>query len=115
LLRRTLDDLACPALKVNFDPANVLLYDMDDPIRAIEILAPDIQSVHAKDAKRPKVKSSWGEEVPLGKGEVNMSAFVTALKKAGYDGPLCIEREVGSQEQRIADIAAGISVLRSLV
>jgi sugar phosphate isomerase/epimerase len=71
--------------------------------------------VHAKDAKRPKVKSSWGEEVPLGKGEVNMFAFVTALKKAGYDGPLCIEREVGSQEQRIADIAAGISVLRSLV
>jgi sugar phosphate isomerase/epimerase len=115
LLRRTLDDLACPALKVNFDPANVLLYDMDDPIRAIEILAPDIKSVHAKDAKRPNVKGAWGQEVPLGQGNVNMSAFVTALKKAGYDGPLCIEREVGSQDQRIADIAAGIFVLRPLI
>jgi sugar phosphate isomerase/epimerase len=100
---------------VNFDPANVLLYDMDDPIRAIEILAPDIKSVHAKDAKRPNVKGAWGQEVPLGQGNVNMSAFVTALKKAGYDGPLCIEREVGSQDQRIADIAAGIFVLRPLI
>ena len=70
--------------------------------------------MHAKDAKRPKVKGTWGEEVPLDGGEVNMPAFVTALKKAGYDGPLCIEREVGSQEQRIADIAAGIAVLRPL-
>src|SRR4051794_23939130 len=26
LLRRTLDDLKCPNVKVNFDPANVLLY-----------------------------------------------------------------------------------------
>jgi sugar phosphate isomerase/epimerase len=115
LLRRTLDDLACPALKVNFDPANVLLYDMDDPLRAIEILAPDIASVHAKDAKRPKAKGTWGEEVPLGRGGVDIPVFVATLKKIGYDGPLCIEREVGTQEQRIADIAAGISVLRSLV
>ena len=38
LLRRTLDDLKCPNLKVNFDPANMLLYDKGDPIRAVEIL-----------------------------------------------------------------------------
>jgi sugar phosphate isomerase/epimerase len=31
LLRRTLDDLRCPNLKVNFDPANMLLYDKGDP------------------------------------------------------------------------------------
>jgi L-ribulose-5-phosphate 3-epimerase len=35
LLRRTLDELKCPNLKVNFDPANVLLYDMGDPLRAV--------------------------------------------------------------------------------
>jgi sugar phosphate isomerase/epimerase len=115
LLRRALDDLACPSFKVNFDPANVLLYDMGDPLRAVEILAPDIRSVHVKDANRPTVKGQWGEEVPLGNGQVNIQAFVLLLKKIGYTGPLCIEREVGSQEERIADIAHGIKVLREVV
>src|SRR4029079_11404663 len=98
LLRRTLDDLKCPNLKVNFDPANMLLYDKDDPLKAVELLAPDIRSVHVKDANRPKAKGVWGEEVPLGRGQTNTKAFVKALKKAGYRGALCIEREVGSQE-----------------
>lgn len=112
LLRRTLDDLRCPNLKVNFDPANMLLYDMGDPLRAVEILGPDIQSVHVKDAKRTLVPGTWGEEVPLGAGQVNIKSFVAALKKVGYRGPLCIEREVGDQPARIRDIAHGIRVLR---
>jgi sugar phosphate isomerase/epimerase len=111
LLRRTLDDLKCPNLKINFDPANMILYDMGDPIRAVEILGPDIRSVHVKDAIRTKVPGTWGEEVPLGKGQANIKKFVQALKKVGYRGPLCIEREVGSQQERIADIAHGIRVL----
>lgn len=112
LLRRTLDDLKCPNLKINFDPANMILYDMGDPIRAVEILGPDIRSVHVKDANRTKVPGTWGEEVPLGQGQVNIKRFVDTLKKVGYRGPLCIEREVGNQEQRIADIAHGIRVLK---
>src|SRR5579871_1272157 len=104
LLRRTLDDLKCPNLKVNFDPANMLLYDKGDPLRAVEILGPDIRSVHVKDANRPPKPGVWGDEVPLGKGQVNIKAFVQALKKVGYRGPLCIEREVGDQEGRIADV-----------
>ena len=112
LLRRTLDDLKCSNLKINFDPANMLLYDMGDPIRAVEILGPDIRSVHVKDARRPKTPGAWGEEVPLGQGEVNILKFVQTLKKVGYKGALCIEREVGNQMQRIADIAHGIRVLK---
>lgn len=112
LLRRTLDDLKCPNLKVNFDPANVLLYDMGDPLRAVEILGPDIRSVHVKDAIRTKLPGTWGEEVPLGKGQVNIKQFIKTLKKVGYQGPLCIEREVGNQEERVADIAHGVRYLR---
>ena len=112
LLRRTLDDLQCPNLKINFDPANMILYDMGDPIRAVEILGPDIRSVHVKDANRTTVPGAWGEEVPLGKGQVNIKKFVQTLKKVGYRGPLCIEREVGNQQERIADIAHGIRVLK---
>ena len=115
LLRRTLDDLKSPNLKVNFDPANVLLYDMGDPLRAVEILAPDIRSVHVKDANRPTVKGQWGEEVPLGKGQANIKKFVETLKKVGYRGPLCIEREVGGQKQRFADIEHGVKFLRECV
>ena len=115
LLRRTLDDLRCDNVKVNFDPANMLLYDMGDPIRAVEILGPDICSVHCKDANRPTTPGDWGEEVPLGQGQVGMARFVETLKRVGYTGPLVIEREVGNQEQRVADCAHGIKVLREIV
>ena len=112
LLRQTLDDLHSPNLKVNFDPANMLLYDKDDPIRAVELLAADIRSVHVKDANRPTVKGAWGEEVPLGRGQTNTKLFVKALKRVGYRGPLCIEREVGDQAGRVRDIEHGIKYLR---
>ena len=112
LLRRTLDDLKSPTLKVNFDPANMLLYDKDDPLKVLDLLAPDIRSVHVKDAKRTQVKGTWGEEVPLGLGQTNTKAFVKALRRVGYRGPLCIEREVGNQEDRFRDIEHGVRFLR---
>jgi sugar phosphate isomerase/epimerase len=112
LLRRTLDDLKSPNLKVNFDPANMLLYDKDDPLKAVELLAPDIRSVHLKDAHRPKVTGQWGEEVPLGRGSADIRAFLKTLKKVGYKGPLYVEREVGTQAQRYADIADAVRFTR---
>src|SRR5262245_37278305 len=112
LLRLTLDELKCPNLKVNFDPANMLLYEKGDPIRAVEILGPYIRSVHVKDAVMTKVPGTWGDEVPLGKGQANIRKFIQTLKKVGYRGSLCIEREVGNQEQRVADIAHGIAYLK---
>ncbi len=112
LLRRTLDDLKCPNLKVNFDPANMILYDKDEPVEAVKLLGPDIRTVHVKDAIRTKIPGTWGEEVPLGKGEVDIPKFIRALQDAGYSGPLFIEREVGNQDQRFADIAEGIRVVR---
>lgn len=112
LLRLTLNELKCSNLKVNFDPANMILYDKGDPIRAVEILGPDIRSVHVKDANRTKVPGTWGDEVPLGEGQVNIKKFIQTLKKVGYHGPLCIEREVGDQEGRIRDVAHGIRYLR---
>lgn len=112
LLRRTLDDLKCPNLKVNFDPANMILYDKDDPIKAVDLLGPDIRTVHVKDAIRTKVPGTWGEEVPLGKGQANIKLFIQTLKKVGYKGPLFIEREVGNQQERFDDIAHGIAFVR---
>jgi sugar phosphate isomerase/epimerase len=113
LLRRTLDELRAPNLKVNFDPANMLLYDMGDPIRAVEILGPDIRSVHVKDARRPTIPGRWGEEVPLGQGEVDIPGFLQALGRVGYTGPLVVEREVGGQAGRLRDVAHGLAFLRA--
>lgn len=115
LLRLTLDDLRSPNLQVNFDPANMLLYDMGDPIRAVEILGPDIRSVHVKDARRPTTPGTWGKEVLLGQGEVNIPRFIQALKTVGYTGPLAVEREVGDQSGRLRDVAHGLDYLRAIL
>jgi L-ribulose-5-phosphate 3-epimerase len=112
LLRTTLDELQLPNLKVNFDPANMLLYDMDNPIEALDTLGPYVYSVHLKDAVRPKVPGSWGVEVPLGQGQVNIPKFVQKLKEIGFAGPLIIEREAGDLPGRLHDISAGICLLR---
>jgi L-ribulose-5-phosphate 3-epimerase len=112
LLRLTLDELKSPSIRVNFDPANMLLYDMGDPIHAVEILGPDIRSVHVKDARRPTIPGQWGEEVPLGRGEVDIPRFIKALKAIGYTGPLIVEREVGDQAGRIGDVKHGLDFLR---
>jgi L-ribulose-5-phosphate 3-epimerase len=112
LLRLTLDELKAPNLKVNFDPANMLLYDMGDPIHAVEILGPDIRSVHVKDAKRPTIPGDWGQEVPLGEGEVDIPRFLRTLRAVGYTGPLVVEREVGNQAERIRDVKHGLDLIR---
>lgn len=115
LLLRTLNELELENVHVNFDPANMLLYDMGDPIKAVDILGPHIRSVHVKDAKRPRIKGQWGEEVPLGQGQANIPLFIKKLKAIGFHGPLIIEREVGDQPARLRDIAHGLRYLREIL
>ena len=91
-----------PNIGVNFDPANMILYDKGDPVKALHVLAPWIRQVHIKDARRTKVPGTWGEEVPVGKGEVDWRAFFSTFKHVIFNVNLAIEREYG--HQRIADI-----------
>jgi sugar phosphate isomerase/epimerase len=115
LLKTTLQELKVDNVHVNFDPANMLLYDMGDPIKGVELLAPFIRSVHVKDAKRPRIKGEWGEEVPLGQGQANIPLFVKKLKEIGFQGPLVIEREVGDQKGRVRDVAHGVRYLQEVL
>ena len=87
---------------INFDPANMLLYGKGDPIQALRLLAPWIRQVHIKDAVTSRVPGEWGEEVPVGTGEVNWHDFFSMLEEANYTGDLVIEREAGNQ--RLIDI-----------
>jgi len=101
-LRLFLEKLDRPSVGVNFDPANMLLYDKGDPIDALETLAPFLKQCHIKDATQTKEAGTWGAEVTVGTGEVDWPAFFATLAKLGYEGDCCIEREAG--EQRVADI-----------
>ncbi|HTB11036.1 MAG TPA: sugar phosphate isomerase/epimerase family protein [Bryobacteraceae bacterium] len=115
-LLRFLDDAGCPNLKINFDPANMILYGSGDPIEALEKLAPHVVSVHAKDGDGPPADKpgALGTEKPLGQGAVGIPRFVDALQKAGYKGSINVEREIENQAQRLADIGMGVRLLRSL-
>jgi len=42
-----------PNLRINFDPANMILYGTGDPIEALGVLAPHVVSVHCKDGDWP--------------------------------------------------------------
>lgn len=107
-----LHQLAKPNLGVNFDPANMILYDKGNPIEALRQLGPWIRQVHIKDARRTKVPGTWGAEVAAGTGEVDWPAFFTALTQAGFAGDLCIEREAGTQ--RVADIRAAREMVEKI-
>lgn len=89
---------------VNFDPANMLLYDKGDPVAAVRTLGPWLKQCHIKDAVRTKTPGTWGEEVATGTGQVDWKGFFAALDAVGFKGNLCIEREAGTR--RVADIRA---------
>ena len=104
-LRRCLEDLNHPALGVNFDPANMILYGKGDPIAAVRTLAPWIKHVHIKDAVKSAVPGEWGTEVPWGDGEVGSNKFVETLDEIEYTGALAIEREAGDTRKNDIKLA----------
>lgn len=104
-LKCFLESLPVPNVRVNYDPANILLYNNGDPIEVIDTLAKHIEQCHLKDAIRTKVPGTWGTEVAVGTGEVNWPQFFENLKKIGFEGDFSLEREAGNQ--RIADLSAG--------
>jgi L-ribulose-5-phosphate 3-epimerase len=114
VLLQFLADVARPNVKVNFDPGNVILYGIGDPVEAAAKLAPHIAHMHCKDAiasNQPGV--TWGQEVPLGQGQSRLGEVIRTLKARGYTGPLIIEREAGPD--RIGDIRQGIRFLTDVL
>ncbi len=86
---------------VNFDPANMILYGMGDPIAALRALRAHVVQVHIKDAVATRTPGTWGDEVPVGTGQVDWKAFFGVLG----EGAACdcvIEREAG--EARVDDV-----------
>ena len=103
-------------LRINFDPANMILYGTGDPIAALGTLAQHVITVHCKDGEWPPkdLPGALGEEKPLGQGAVGMERFIAKLKEIHYKGPLTIEREAHDPVQRLRDIQMGIGLLGRL-
>jgi L-ribulose-5-phosphate 3-epimerase len=100
---RVIKDVNHPALGVGLDTANLILYGKANPVDAIKILGPYIRAMHAKDGKWPTNPMELGQEVVIGKGEVDFAAVFSGLKAVGYQGAVTIERET-SGPQQIEDV-----------
>jgi sugar phosphate isomerase/epimerase len=116
VLLRFMEDVNRPNLRINFDPANMILYGSGDPIEALRLLGPRVVSVHAKDGDWPPsgVPGALGRERALGEGAVGMPRFVRTLAEIGFRGPLNVERETEDREERLRDLARGVALLRNL-
>jgi L-ribulose-5-phosphate 3-epimerase len=111
VLAAFLDRFDSGALGVNLDPANLLLHGFD-PYASVQALNGRIVHTHAKDARQASA-SRAAQEVPLGHGDIDWLKYLSVLEEVEYRGWLTIERETG--DNRLADVAAGVSFLRRLI
>ncbi len=98
---------------VNFDPANLILYGMGNPIPSLALLRRHVMQVHIKDALPSDTEGAWGSEVPVGDGQVDWTSFFDLIDGLSID--CVIEREAGAS--RVDDVrrAAGVVISRRKV
>ena len=99
--RQVLAEFESPRLKIILDPANLFHHEelyrmlrapnMGQLMRnriepAIDLLGPDIRMVHAKEIGPDGLPGGLG----AGKGKINWRYIITALKRAGFDGPVIL-------------------------
>ncbi|MDI3310812.1 MAG: sugar phosphate isomerase/epimerase family protein [Thermoanaerobacterium sp.] len=131
-LKNFLDNLNSRNVKVNYDPANLVMVTGDDPIKGVYTLKDYIVHTHAKDGIMKKQTNperiynffaeggiddikleDYFREVPLGEGKVDFKNYIKALKDIGYDGFLTIEREVGENPEE--DIKRAVEFLMGIL
>ena len=133
ILGEFLDSLGAGGVRVNFDPANLVMVSDDRPENALKYLGKYVVHTHAKDgimlkkkieeaieigeeAKEHQALLGMGQtylELPLGEGDVNFDTYLPALAATGFNGFLTIEREGGSQPEK--DIALAVNFLKEKI
>ncbi len=107
-LKRTMEDIGAANQGVNFDPANLLIYNEDDPMVLVRELGDRIFHIHCKDAVRPVEGQEFGRETRLGEGATRFPELLRELIARGYRGPLTIEREIAPGPELDRDTAEAI-------
>jgi sugar phosphate isomerase/epimerase len=94
----------------------MILYGAGEPIEALGIIGRYVRSVHCKDARwAARPGEEWGQETPLGEGDVGFERFLRTLDAIGYTGPLTIEREIPQEPARQkAEIGRAVELLNGL-
>ncbi len=91
-----------PAVRVNFDPANLYYYNRDaDPLRDLEMIAEYIVGVHLKDT--PGRFEDWNFPA-VGAGVVDFPALFKMLDDADFDGPYTLEIDGVRDEPRTEEL-----------
>lgn len=128
-LKNFLDGLHSRGVRVNMDPANLVMVTGEDPVKAVYTLKDYIVHTHAKDGIMLKktdpaeIYNFFAEggiedfhleeyfcETPLGKGRVHFDEYLKALDAIGYRGFLTVEREVGERPEE--DIRMAVEFLK---
>ena len=131
-LKGFLDSLSARGVKVNLDPANLVMVTGDDPVQAVYTLKDYIVHTHAKDGVNLQTCDpveiygffadggigdlriwEYFKELPLGQGHVDFDKYLAALNDIGYKGYLTIEREVGADPA--ADIRMAVDFLKGKI
>lgn len=100
-MKRFLDTVKVPSVRVNYDPANLVMNGFDQ-INGVFDLKDYIIHSHAKDGR--KIPDEKGrKEQPLGKGDVDFPKYIKAMDNIKFNGFYIIEMEVG--ENPVNDIA----------
>ena len=100
---RTINDVKARGLnnlKINLDPANLLLYGKGNPMDAVDVFGQYVVGVHVKDGDYPTDGDNLGHEHKVGTGRVNFEYIINKLHQFGYKGPLTIEREITGDQQK---------------
>jgi sugar phosphate isomerase/epimerase len=132
VLKGFLDSLPSRGVRVNMDPANLVMVTDDDPVQAVYTLKDYIVHTHAKDGIMKKKTdpeiiynffaeggiedlrmSDYFLETPLGEGSVDFPAYLKALQDVGFNGFLTIEREVGGKPEK--DIKLAVDFLKNIM
>ncbi len=105
--RQAMDDMPGDRVKIIFDAAN--LFEQAEAEerkriieKALDLLAPDIAIVHAKD------RLANGDFVAAGKGVLDYRHYLSVLKKHGYDGAVIAH---GLDASEAAGVAAMLDAI----
>jgi len=89
-----LDKITVARVGVNFDPANLVIYGVDSPSRALNQFVSRVTSVHVKDALLPEIPGAMGREVRPGEGRAELKECFRILRQSGFTGALVVENYV---------------------
>lgn len=104
-----LDRIGHPAVKVNYDTANVEHYSGARAVDDLPHVADRVANVHLKDMRGGK--GDW-DFPAIGEGHVDFGRVVEILRGAGFEGPYSVEIEFDGTWPPLDEVTAAMRASR---